>query len=166
MTGCNFIGGQRSAAGSVRLQSLDARTGEALPQAFARATPEEVDAAAQAAEAAFAEYNATAPQRRAQFLDAIADQLDALDDTFVATVCRETALPAGRIQANARVPATRCACSPRCFVVATTRGAHRPCTTPASAAAAPRPAPIPHRRRPGSRVRRQQFPAGLLHRRR
>ncbi|CAB5643038.1 aldehyde dehydrogenase (NADP(+)) [Pseudomonas asiatica] len=98
MSGSNFIGGQRSAAGSVRLQSLDARTGEALPQAFAQATPEEVDAAAQAAEAAFAEYNALAPQRRAQFLDAIADQLDALDDTFVATVCRETALPAGRIQ--------------------------------------------------------------------
>ncbi|WP_350013247.1 aldehyde dehydrogenase (NADP(+)) [Pseudomonas asiatica] len=98
MTGSNFIGGQRSATGSVRLQSLDARTGEALPQAFAQATPEEVDAAAQAAEAAFAEYNALAPQRRAQFLDAIADQLDALDDTFVATVCRETALPAGRIQ--------------------------------------------------------------------
>lgn len=98
MTGSNFIGGQRSAAGSVRLHSLDARTGEALPQAFAQATPEEVDAAAQAAEAAFAEYNAMAPQRRAQFLDAIADQLDALDDTFIATVCRETALPAGRIQ--------------------------------------------------------------------
>ncbi|WP_238067576.1 aldehyde dehydrogenase (NADP(+)) [Pseudomonas shirazica] len=98
MSGSNFIGGQRSAAGSVRLQSLDARTGEALPQAFAQATPEEVDAAAQAAEAAFAEYNALAPQRRAQFLDAIADQLDALDDSFVATVCRETALPAGRIQ--------------------------------------------------------------------
>ncbi|MNO91113.1 Alpha-ketoglutaric semialdehyde dehydrogenase [compost metagenome] len=98
MTGSNFIGGQRSAAGSVRLQSLDARTGEALPLAFAQATPEEVDAAAQAAEAAFAEYNAMAPQRRAQFLDAIADQLDALGDTFIATVCRETALPAGRIQ--------------------------------------------------------------------
>jgi len=98
MTGSNFIGGQRSAAGSVRLHSLDARTGEALPLAFAQATPEEVDAAAQAAEAAFAEYNAMAPQRRAQFLDAIADQLDALGDTFIATVCRETALPAGRIQ--------------------------------------------------------------------
>ncbi|QJQ21288.1 aldehyde dehydrogenase (NADP(+)) [Pseudomonas sp. SK] len=98
MTGSNFIGGQRSAAGSVRLHSLDARTGEALPLAFAQATPEEVDAAAQAAEAAFAEYNAMAPQRRAHFLDAIADQLDALDDTFIATVCRETALPPGRIQ--------------------------------------------------------------------
>ncbi|QPN47431.1 aldehyde dehydrogenase (NADP(+)) [Priestia aryabhattai] len=98
MSGSNFIGGQRSAAGSVRLQSLDARTGEALPVVFTQATPEEVAAAAQAAEAAFAEYNALAPERRAQFLDAIADQLDALDDSFVATVCRETALPAARIQ--------------------------------------------------------------------
>ncbi|WAC00033.1 aldehyde dehydrogenase (NADP(+)) [Pseudomonas putida] len=98
MSGSNFIGGQRSAAGSVRLQSFDARTGEALPVVFTQATPEEVAAAAQAAEAAFAEYNALAPERRAQFLDAIADQLDALDDTFVATVCRETALPAARIQ--------------------------------------------------------------------
>ncbi|KAF1310702.1 aldehyde dehydrogenase (NADP(+)) [Pseudomonas sp. SG-MS2] len=98
MSGSNFIGGQRSAAGSVRLQSLDARTGEALPVVFTQATPEEVAAAAQAAEAAFAEYNALAPERRAQFLEAIADQLDALDDSFVATVCRETALPAARIQ--------------------------------------------------------------------
>ncbi|WP_349974434.1 aldehyde dehydrogenase (NADP(+)) [Pseudomonas sp. WHRI 8519] len=98
MSASNFIGGQRSAAGSVRLQSFDARTGEALPVVFTQATPEEVAAAAQAAEAAFAEYNALAPERRAQFLDAIADQLDALDDTFVATVCRETALPAARIQ--------------------------------------------------------------------
>ncbi|MCI0914656.1 aldehyde dehydrogenase (NADP(+)) [Pseudomonas putida] len=98
MSASNFIGGQRSAAGSVRLRSFDARTGEALPVVFTQVTPEEVAAAAQAAEAAFAEYNALAPERRAQFLDAIADQLDALDDTFVATVCRETALPAARIQ--------------------------------------------------------------------
>ncbi len=35
---------------------------------------------------------------RAEFLDTIADELDALGDDFVSTVCRETALPAGRIQ--------------------------------------------------------------------
>ena len=98
MSASNFIGGQRSAAGSVHLQSLDARTGEALPGVFTQATPGEVAAAAEAAEAAFVEYNGMAPERRAQFLDAIADQLDALGDSFIATVCRETALPAARIQ--------------------------------------------------------------------
>jgi NADP-dependent aldehyde dehydrogenase len=98
MSGSNFIGGARSAAGNVRLQSFDARTGEALPIVFSQATVQEVDAAARAAEEAFACYNRLAPERRAQFLDAIAEQLDALDETFIATVCRETALPAARIQ--------------------------------------------------------------------
>ena len=97
-TGHNYIGGGRSAAGTVILRSLDATTGEALPQRFVQATAEEVDAAANAAAAAFPAYRSLPAERRAQFLDAIADELDALDDTFVATVCRETALPAARIQ--------------------------------------------------------------------
>ena len=96
--GHNFIAGQRSAAGLQRLQSLDATTGEALPYSFAQATEAEVDQAAQAAAAAFAEFRQLAPARRAEFLDAIAAELDELDDAFVGIVCRETALPAARIQ--------------------------------------------------------------------
>ena len=96
--GHNFIAGQRSAAGQQRLQSLDASTGEALPYSFAQATESEVDQAAKAAAAAFAEFRQLAPARRAEFLDAIAAELDELDDAFVAIVCRETALPPARIQ--------------------------------------------------------------------
>jgi len=36
--GHNYIGGQRSAVGSLKLQSLDASTGEALPHDFYQAT--------------------------------------------------------------------------------------------------------------------------------
>ncbi|MGW8466384.1 aldehyde dehydrogenase (NADP(+)) [Pseudomonas sp. CLCA07] len=96
--GHNYIGGQRSAAGSLKLQSVDASTGEALPHDFFQATPEEVDAAAKAAATAYPAYRSLSAERRAQFLDAIADELDALGDEFVAVVCRETALPTGRIQ--------------------------------------------------------------------
>jgi NADP-dependent aldehyde dehydrogenase len=96
--GHNYIGGQRSAAGSLKHQSFDASTGEALPHDFYQATPEEVDAAAKAAATAYPAYRSLSAERRAQFLDAIADELDALGDEFVAVVCRETALPAGRIQ--------------------------------------------------------------------
>ncbi|POF44005.1 aldehyde dehydrogenase (NADP(+)) [Pseudomonas laurylsulfativorans] len=96
--GHNYIGGQRSAAGSVKLQSVDATTGEALPHDFSQATVQEVDAAACAAAAAYPVYRSLSAERRAQFLDAIADELDALSDDFVAVVYRETALPAGRIQ--------------------------------------------------------------------
>ncbi|MCU1720038.1 aldehyde dehydrogenase (NADP(+)) [Pseudomonas sp. 5P_5.1_Bac1] len=96
--GHNFIGGSRSAAGNVTLHSVDATTGEALPYSFHQATPAEVDAAVEAAEAAFVEFRQSSPERRALFLDAIAEELDQLGDDFVALVCRETALPAGRIQ--------------------------------------------------------------------
>lgn len=96
--GHNFIGGTRSASGEPKLKSVDATTGEALPYSFSQATEAEVDAAVQAADAAFLEYRQLSPARRAEFLDAIADEIDQLGDDFVAIVCQETALPAGRIQ--------------------------------------------------------------------
>ncbi|PRA55701.1 MULTISPECIES: aldehyde dehydrogenase (NADP(+)) [Pseudomonas] len=96
--GHNYIGGRRSGEGNVRLQSLDASTGEPLPGDFHQASANEVDAAARAAAAAYPLYRNLSAERRAQFLDAIADEIDALGDEFVATVCRETALPAARIQ--------------------------------------------------------------------
>ncbi|MCK8681838.1 aldehyde dehydrogenase (NADP(+)) [Pseudomonas umsongensis] len=96
--GHNFIGGQRSAAGAVTLQSLDATTGEALPYRFTQATDAEVNAAAQAAAKAYPQFRSLAAARRAEFLEAIADEIDSLDDEFVAIACRETALPSGRIQ--------------------------------------------------------------------
>jgi len=97
ITGYNFIGGQRSAIGSRTVKSVDARTGKDLPFAFHQATQEEIDSAALAAAAAYPVYRSLSAVRRAEFLDAIADQLDALGDDFVAQVCQETALPTARI---------------------------------------------------------------------
>ena len=96
--GHNYIGGARSAAGSVTLHSHDATTGEALPYTFTQATADEVDAAARAAAAAYPAFRGLPASRRAEFLDAIAEQLDALDEDFVALVTRETALPTARIK--------------------------------------------------------------------
>ena len=53
ITGQIFIGGHRSGAGTVHLQSVDASTGEALPYHFIQATESEVNAAVSAASAAF-----------------------------------------------------------------------------------------------------------------
>ena len=96
--GHNYIGGARSAVGGIILNSHDASTGEALPYSFVQATAQEVDAAAQAAAAAYPAFRNLPATRRAQFLEAIAAQLDAMDDEFVALVTRETALPSARIQ--------------------------------------------------------------------
>jgi NADP-dependent aldehyde dehydrogenase len=59
---------------------------------------DEVNAAAEAAATAYPPFRQLSAARRAQFLDAIATQLEALDDSFIALVCQETALPASRIQ--------------------------------------------------------------------
>jgi alpha-ketoglutaric semialdehyde dehydrogenase len=96
-SGHNFIAGRRSAAGSVILHSVDARTGHAFG-AFHQATPEEVDAACLAAASAYPLYRGLPAARRAEFLDAIADELDALGDDFIALIGQETALPAARLQ--------------------------------------------------------------------
>jgi NADP-dependent aldehyde dehydrogenase len=98
VSGHNYIAGVRSAKGANTLQSHDASTGEALPYLFHQATLDEVDGAAVAAASAYPTFRNLSASRRAQFLDAIASELEALNDDFIALVCRETALPTGRIQ--------------------------------------------------------------------
>ena len=94
----NHIAGQLSGNGDVLLNSVDAHTGEPLPYAFHQATGGEVEAAVQAADAAYPVYRSTSPAQRAAFLDAIANELDALGDDFIQHVMRETALPEARIR--------------------------------------------------------------------
>ncbi|WP_444756709.1 aldehyde dehydrogenase (NADP(+)) [Pseudomonas sp. A014] len=96
--GQQFIGGARSGAGQANLHSIDALTGQKLPGAFYQASEGEVDSAALAASRAYPAYRALSGQRRAEFLETIAEELDALDEHFIELVSRETALPAARIQ--------------------------------------------------------------------
>ena len=96
--GHNYIGGRRSGEGNEQLRSIAAATGEAHAVAFLTATEQEVSAAVDAAAAAYPAYRALSAQARAQFLDTIAEEIDALGDDFIAEVSRETALPAARLQ--------------------------------------------------------------------
>ncbi|QQN88754.1 aldehyde dehydrogenase (NADP(+)) [Acinetobacter variabilis] len=96
--GHNFIAGTRSAAGDKVLKSLNASTGEALTFDFFQATEQEVNRAVEAAHTAFKTYRHTSPEQRAVFLEAIADELDALGEDFLNTISLETALPIARLQ--------------------------------------------------------------------
>ena len=75
LIGHNYIGGERRASGSIQYKSVDASTGESLPYVFVQATPEEVDAAAVSAAAAYPIYRNLSAARRAEFLEAIATKL-------------------------------------------------------------------------------------------
>jgi len=96
--GHSFIAGQRSALGSTVLHSINATTNEALDYTFYQATEAEVNQACEAASAAFTSYRHTTPEQRALFLEAIADELDALGEDFLTVASEETALPLARLQ--------------------------------------------------------------------
>ncbi len=65
---------------------------------FSVGSPELVDAAVQAAEDAFWTYAYTTRDQRADFLDAIADEIEARADQITEIGTQETGLPAARLQ--------------------------------------------------------------------
>lgn len=97
LSGKQFIGGQRIASGDAELISLRADNNQPTGYRFYQASPAEVDAAAQAAAQAFNIYSQTSAEQRADFLAAIADELDALGEDFFAFAAQETALPLARL---------------------------------------------------------------------
>lgn len=97
ISGQQFIGGQRRATGEAAVLSLRADDGQPTGYRFHQATAAETAAAAEAAAAAFDPYSQCSAEQRASFLDAIAEELDALDETFFAFAMQETALPPARL---------------------------------------------------------------------
>ena len=106
-----------STAGSVVLHSVDATTGQPLPSAFIQATVEEVDAAVTAAAQAYPVYRHLPAARRAEFLEAIATELDALGDEIeepfglesndlpLDTICRSIEISLGCTLGETDLPA-------------------------------------------------------------
>ena len=98
ITGSNFIGFAPSQEGADKLHSYNPASGEVFPEVFSVATAAEVDKAVDKAAEAFTQYRSISGAKKAEFLDAIADEIMALGDTLVERACGESGLPAGRIQ--------------------------------------------------------------------
>lgn len=96
ITGKNYIGNRLSAEGTVRYKTFNPVTNTENQIAFYEATSSEIDAAAEMAAKAFEEYRFVSGSRKAEFLNAIADEILALGDQLVQTYCSETGLPEGR----------------------------------------------------------------------
>lgn len=65
---------------------------------FANGTPDLVNQACAAAEEAFASYSTTSRDRRARFLEAIAEEIDARAEAITEIGSQETGLPEARLQ--------------------------------------------------------------------
>ena len=98
LTGANFIGYELSKLGKHTFSAYNPSIDEALPVIFTEATMEEIHLAIEKAEDAFQVYSQKSDKKRAEFLDAIADQIMALGDTLIQRCMAETALPEARLR--------------------------------------------------------------------
>ena len=96
-TGKQLIGFQTKAAGHRNFQGVQAATGELLPQVFTEATVDEANEALLKASSAFKTYRKISDEKRASFLNAIADEILAIGDLLIQTACAESGLPEARI---------------------------------------------------------------------
>ncbi|HEU5409935.1 MAG TPA: aldehyde dehydrogenase (NADP(+)) [Candidatus Acidoferrales bacterium] len=102
LTGKSIIGRQQSEKSLGRaFRATNPKTGERIAPDFYSATHDEVDAAANLAERAFAEWSHANGKTKAAFLRKIAEHIEALGDDLINRASEETALPPPRVKGEA-----------------------------------------------------------------
>lgn len=98
ITGKNYIGNDASAKGNTILKAHNPTNGSIFPEEFVAATAQEIDEAVAKAHQAFGPYKAISYEKRAQFLETIAEEIMALGDALLERASGESGLPVGRFQ--------------------------------------------------------------------
>ncbi|AXK36667.1 aldehyde dehydrogenase (NADP(+)) [Streptomyces armeniacus] len=97
LTGAMFLGSERRTGQGPALDPLDPRTGASLGPAYGSAAASDVADACLLADRAAPALRATPPDRRAAFLERVADRIEELGSALVERAVAESGLPAGRI---------------------------------------------------------------------
>ncbi len=98
ISGKNFIGYTSSAEGLVKFRTFNPMTNASNPWVMTEATTDEIFRATSLAWSAFREYRQTSPEKRAGFLESVANEIEELGEMLIETYCAESGLPAGRAQ--------------------------------------------------------------------
>ena len=96
LTGELLIGDERRTA-TKTFRGYEPATGAEIDGEFGSATEQDVADACAAAAAAFVPYSTKPLEERARFLEAIADEIEALGDALIERASRESGLPVARI---------------------------------------------------------------------
>ncbi|WP_136247895.1 aldehyde dehydrogenase (NADP(+)) [Halomonas borealis] len=97
LQGHHLIGFQ-SLAGPAGISAINPASGETLDPQYPMAGQAEAERACRLAEDAFPAYRRLPPTERAAFLEAMADNIDALGDTLTERAIAETGLPRARLE--------------------------------------------------------------------
>jgi NADP-dependent aldehyde dehydrogenase len=96
ITGKNYIGNTRTAQGDITYKTFNPRTNAENETVFTEATLGEIHEAVHLASEAFETYKTYSGAKKAEFLNAIADEILALDDALIEMYMAESGLPEGR----------------------------------------------------------------------
>lgn len=96
ITGKNYIGNTLSAEGDKTYKTFNPQLNIENEYTFTEATSNEINEAVELATKAFKSFRHTSGRQKADFLNAIADEILALDEVLIQTYCSETGLPEGR----------------------------------------------------------------------
>ncbi|MFK7750545.1 MAG: aldehyde dehydrogenase (NADP(+)) [Kordia sp.] len=96
ITGKNYIGNSLSADGTITYRTFNPKTNTTNENIYSEATSKEIQEAVNLASEAFKEFRTISGVKKAAFLNAIADEILALDDELVKVYMSETGLPEGR----------------------------------------------------------------------
>ena len=96
LTGKNYIGSRLSAQGELTFKTFNPKTNLQNETVFTEATTDEIDEAVALSAEAFEAFRFIPGKRKAEFLNAIADEILALGDDLVKVYCTESGLPEGR----------------------------------------------------------------------
>ena len=94
--GKNYIGNTPSSIGNKTYKTFNPKLNIENEDVFYEATEEEIDEAVYLASEAFKSYRFYSGKKKAQFLNAIADEILTLDNQLIETYCKESGLPEGR----------------------------------------------------------------------
>ena len=162
LKGVSLIAGKHATANGTEFRAVNPQTGESIEPQFRSSSAADVDAAAQAAQQAFATYGQLSGRERARFLRSIADGIDAASAELAERGQLETALPQPRLQGEIK----RAANQFRLFAEVIEEGSWvvaRIDTALPDRQPLPAGHPLhapPHR--PGRGLRREQFPHRLF----
>ena len=100
LTGTQLIGSRESALSKETFTGVNPATGENLDTNFHEATEQEINEAVTNADRVFGEFRDLLADRRAEFIEAIADETMALGDEFLERTSAETGHPLARCAAE------------------------------------------------------------------
>lgn len=98
LTGAQLIAGECVAGSGTAFQAINPADNTALPGSYHAASHAQIEQACVAAEQAAGTFGKTSPAKRADLLEAISDEIEAIGDQLTERGSLETGLPTARLQ--------------------------------------------------------------------